>query len=87
MEKTKVQRTEIYSDNDLADLNIMVRCTFVMYVANYATKITVRCTFSITHLFKFYPTKNPLSLESDKGFGLYIESTGLRLREDSSSFS
>jgi hypothetical protein len=29
-------------------------------------------------------TKNPLSLESDKGFGLYIVSTGLRLREDSS---
>jgi len=25
-----------------------------------------------------------LSLESDKGFGLYIVSTGLRLREDSS---
>jgi hypothetical protein len=33
--------------------------------------------------FYIYPTKNPLSLESDKGFGLYIVSTGLRLREDS----
>jgi len=39
----------------------------------------VLCTFEIA-FFYIYPTKNPLPLESDKGFGLYIESTWLRLR-------
>jgi len=41
--------------------------------------------FAWKHIISPQPTKNPLSLESDKGFGLYIVSTGLRLREDSSS--
>jgi len=60
----------------------------------YATKISALCIFGFERriesdfcmeTYYFPPTKNPLSLESDKGFGLYIVSTGLRLREDSSS--